>query len=341
MTGQMRLENKPLPNESSPAQVACIACEHSTKKKGEVPFSYHFLNVELLEPLDTGDLYECLRCGLWFKYPFLSEEVVAQYYESSPATFAWGSGGVRHDFEIVSAFLQRQFPSGAEILDFGCYRGRFLSELPGAFGKKGIEPSQEAAEGARQAGIEIIGKDLSALKGTDFQFDAVTLFDVFEHLTDPLGTLDMLFERVRPGGALCVVTGRADFWLFRSVGPLFYYACMPEHVCFLTHKFGRYLAARYGAGYSYDPIKRVEWDIHKALRAAAIDAVNAPMLFLRSKRAIYNAFFSRRLRIASSRGLYSPGLSDDHAVLILQKPISSEQTSSGQRRTISERLDDN
>jgi SAM-dependent methyltransferase len=306
-------------SRSSPISAPCIACNQEAQKRGEIPFSYHFLNATFSEPLDTGDLYECSTCGLWFKYPYLSESTTTEYYKSSPDTISWGDGKPREDFNTVGAFLEKSFPEGGEILDVGCYRGKFLSQLPNTFSKKGIELSKLAADGAHQAGVEIIGGGVEALKESDLQFQAVTLFDVFEHLTDPLGTLDILFSRLRPGGALCIVTGTADFWLFRLVGPLFYYSCMPEHVCFITEKFGRFLAARYQASYSYSTLQRTALDARSKIWAIAIDAINAPMLILRRKRRISRFFFSHRLKVINSRGLRPLG-SNDHALVVLRKP---------------------
>ncbi len=66
----------------------CIACEGKAHEIGEVPYAYHFLQNHFSSPLDSGDLYECSACGLWFKYPFLPEEQIARFYRESPDNFS-------------------------------------------------------------------------------------------------------------------------------------------------------------------------------------------------------------------------------------------------------------
>ena len=66
------------------------------------------------------------------------------------------------------------------------------------------------------------------------QYDAITLTEVLEHLTDPLGTLRALSQRLAPGGILSIMTlfhpnepaKFADWWYRRD----------PAHVSFYTVK---------------------------------------------------------------------------------------------------------
>jgi hypothetical protein len=195
--------------------------------------------------------------------------------------------------------------------------GEFLSLLPDSFAKQGIEPSSQASEAASRMGIQILGDNLRSMGDT--QLDAVTLFDVFEHLTDPVGTLDILFSQLRPGGLLCIVTGIADHPFFRLAGPKYNYVCLPEHVCFLTKKFAVFLSERYRSNYEVSTLSRNHGNLRSFMRVAAIDLVNSPMLLLKNKKSISKLYFSRRLKVTASKGFLPVWRAGDHALLILRK----------------------
>ena len=57
----------------------------------------------------------------------------------------------------------------------------------------------------RRLAVRIIDLKVRALPR--HSFDLVTAMDVFEHLVDPVGTLDMISDALRPGG---VLFGRFD-----------------------------------------------------------------------------------------------------------------------------------
>jgi SAM-dependent methyltransferase len=301
-----------------PMTIECIACQGAASKIGEVPYAYHFLQHQLSKPLDSGDLYECSVCGLWFKYRFLPQEKLARFYIESPDTLSWDNGEKRSDFEAAVSEILKTLPEGGSVLDFGCYKGGFLRLLPQQFTRHGIEPSAAAAETASAHNIEVIGNDVTALGNR--QFDCITVFDVFEHLIEPLKTLDALFDHIRPGGLLCVGTGFADFPAFHRSGAKYSYVCMPEHVCFLTERFIAFLHNRYRSGYKTLPILRIRPGMRARLRIAAINCINLPMLLLKSKKAIFRCYPTHRLRVITSRGLQASG--SDHVFVVFWKPKS-------------------
>jgi SAM-dependent methyltransferase len=295
----------------------CIACRGEAHEIGEVPYAYHFLQHQFSTGLDSGNLYECSDCGLWFKYPFLPQEQVDKFYRDLPDSISEEKSESRSDFAYAISAISEAFPGGGVVLDLGCYNGRFLRLLPDQYVRQGIEPSTAATEAAATHKIEIIGRDLSALK--DRQFDCITLFDVFEHLIEPLATLDALFAHIRPGGLLCIGTGFADSPAFQRSGPKYSYICIPEHSCFLTKRFLAFLAERYRSEYEFSTICKVHPPFRAKLRAAAINFVNAPMLLLNSKKAIFRWYPTHRLRVITSRGLMPVSSTSDHAVVLFRK----------------------
>src|SRR5260370_8856342 len=62
----------------------------------------------------------------------------------------------------------------------------------------------------------------------------MVVFDVMEHLTDPIQTLAALGAFLKPGGILLIETGNTDSTGFRKAGPRYAYAGIVEHVGFFN-----------------------------------------------------------------------------------------------------------
>ncbi|MGC8947356.1 MAG: class I SAM-dependent methyltransferase [Anaerolineae bacterium] len=107
--------------------------------------------------------------------------------------------------------LALAMPGRGRLLDFGCADGFFL-ELARIDGWEvfGVEVSRPMAEEAsRRLGIPI-APSLEELPQQSF--DAITLWEVIEHLPEPMATLTQLRERLRSGGVLMLSTPNAGHW---------------------------------------------------------------------------------------------------------------------------------
>lgn len=87
------------------------------------------------------------------------------------------------------------------VLDFGCGGGFLLKKLS-CRRKLGVEPSLQAAEMARQNGIELFAR---ADDVPDNSVDVMISNNALEHTLYPLRELKMLFTKLRPGGKIVFV----------------------------------------------------------------------------------------------------------------------------------------
>ena len=94
------------------------------------------------------------------------------------------------------------------VLDVGCGAGAFL-EAARRDGAEacGIEIDPVAANQARARGLSITIGSICDSVPLGYGWDAVTLWDVVDHLDEPAGALARLIPRMKPGGLL-VVRGR-------------------------------------------------------------------------------------------------------------------------------------
>jgi 2-polyprenyl-3-methyl-5-hydroxy-6-metoxy-1,4-benzoquinol methylase len=127
------------------------------------------------------------------------EEVVDERYEQERI-------GRLHTFGRDLAELERYVTPG-RVLDVGCHIGLFLEVAEKAGWEAwGVEPSRWAAERAHAHGLSVKHGALGEVDLPHEYFDAVTLWDVIEHLNDPIGALRECRALLKPGGVMAVCT---------------------------------------------------------------------------------------------------------------------------------------
>ena len=102
--------------------------------------------------------------------------------------------------------------SNKKWLDVGAGAGGVLDLLePVAERVIAVEPQQRALESLKKENYEAYS-DISDVPCDDF--DIITLFHVFEHLTDPLGLLKIAYDKLKVGGKIIIEVPHANDFLF-------------------------------------------------------------------------------------------------------------------------------
>ena len=97
-------------------------------------------------------------------------------------------------------------------IDVGCGAGGVLDLLRPFAGKVvAVEPQKRALDALKKADYEAYS-DISEVPGSDF--DVITLFHVFEHLTDPLALLKIAHDKLKAGGKIIIEVPHAHDFLF-------------------------------------------------------------------------------------------------------------------------------
>jgi SAM-dependent methyltransferase len=118
----------------------------------------------------------------------------------------------------VRALLGGRLNRRAKLLDVGCSRGDFVAAATAAgFEAEGVEPAAQIAAAARAAGRNVHTGLLEAQQFADKEFDAVSLFEVVEHLRTPLALLQECHRILRPGGIMLISTGNGSSWTARTM----------------------------------------------------------------------------------------------------------------------------
>lgn len=146
---------------------------------------------------------------------------------------------------LLSLYSMQATPA---VLDIGCHTGDFLGGLPAAWRRFGIESAREPLRVAQgEKAVTVIGGRIEDI-GAEWagKFDAVTMFDVLEHLPNPADGIARAAALVRPGGALIISSGDMDAWTWRWIGAGHWYLQTPQHLSVISRGFLRHVAMERG-----------------------------------------------------------------------------------------------
>lgn len=129
-----------------------------------------------------------------------------------------GQQGARRAQARRKLFGMRHFGGVAKqgrLLDVGCAAGFFLAEARAFYDVQGVELSSWSSAWAReQLQLPVFTGTLQQAALPAAHFDLVTLWDVIEHVPDPVPLLAEAARVLKPGGSLLVVDlashGRAE-----------------------------------------------------------------------------------------------------------------------------------
>ncbi|MBI3255369.1 MAG: class I SAM-dependent methyltransferase [Candidatus Andersenbacteria bacterium] len=181
---------------------------------------------------------ECTACTLRMLWPWPEPEAVERAYTRV------------HDSEYLTIEPSREIafqkllkrikaigPDGGRLLDVGCYTGVFpwLAAKAG-WDALGIEPSAWAATIAdKRLPGKVRQGYLSQAGFEPGSFDAVTSWDVIEHVTDPRREITLMANLLKPGGWLFLSTMDSRALIVSVLGAKWPWY-MPMHLFYFTPK---------------------------------------------------------------------------------------------------------
>jgi 2-polyprenyl-3-methyl-5-hydroxy-6-metoxy-1,4-benzoquinol methylase len=167
-------------------------------------------------------IVQCRRCGYVYANPrWSSHELLSAYADVEDETYVVERSGRQRTFSKHLRSLEKVTgpANGRSLLDVGAYTGVFVEvALAAGWQASGVEPSRWAVAVACREGLPVIEGTQHSLELQGQQFDAVTMWDVIEHVADPSAELARSFQLLRPGGVLAVHTMDIDSLAARMMG---------------------------------------------------------------------------------------------------------------------------
>ncbi len=150
-------------------------------------------------------MVRCARCGLVRSDPVLDEATLGHLYAESTFDYEAETANLKATYGRYLAKLQRIGGRQESLLEIGCGDGFFLEQAlqQGYTRVRGVEPSSAAIAGAAASVRDRIVCDIMR-PGlfADGEFDAICLFQVFDHVSHPDAVLDACRAALRPGGMI-------------------------------------------------------------------------------------------------------------------------------------------
>ena len=186
----------------------------------------------LSQQVQPGRLYRCRRCFLGLRLPRPDISSLEKLYSGlSSDRWKCASPLTAAQQLVLRLVKKKKADDSLRVLDVGAFDGRFLEALPSEFQKSAIEPSCSGHDILQKKGFQVIGRFLAAAEPGDQQkFDLVTMFDVFEHLSNPLAGMQDLMSYLKPGGTLFVGTADLDHWSWYATRGNHWYLDPMQHI---------------------------------------------------------------------------------------------------------------
>lgn len=174
------------------------------RRRLDIDVSRHFIDIERLE------YRECVQSGARFFFPFCPGDKLF-YQEISKNSWYYLEN--KEEYRYAGTWLG----DAISVLDVGCGIGKFAGFVPHAR-FVGLELSALATEAGRASSHTILDVSLAEhARANPNGYDAVTAFQVLEHVTDPVEFLRAMVSCARPGGFVVIAVPADDGALGASV----------------------------------------------------------------------------------------------------------------------------
>lgn len=150
-------------------------------------------------------MVRCLGCGLVRSDPVLDEATLSHLYAESTFDYEAETANLKATYGRYLARLRAMSNRQDSLLEIGCGDGFFLEQAltQGYTTVRGVEPSEAAIRGASpRVRDQIVCDVMRPGLFRDGEFDAVCLFQVFDHVPHPEIVLDACRAALRPGGLI-------------------------------------------------------------------------------------------------------------------------------------------
>jgi SAM-dependent methyltransferase len=192
-------------------------------------------------------LVRCSTCGLIRQNPWLAWESLKSYYPEDYSAYEpiidrersrLRRADRRYGMWKRLRSIER-FQPGGKLLDVGCGTGIFLAEAQrsGRWELMAVEPSPAAAKYVqRELNIPVINDRFIDADLPAGHFDAITLWNVLEHLDHPVGDLQRAAALLRPGGWLVFSIPNLESLEARIFGRYWLGWDLPRHLYLFPQK---------------------------------------------------------------------------------------------------------
>jgi 2-polyprenyl-3-methyl-5-hydroxy-6-metoxy-1,4-benzoquinol methylase len=174
----------------------------------------------------------CGNCSLLFVQKIVSPDELALHYATSkdPTYDEDNLECLSYYYRRLRKVIEKHHPGEGRLLDVGCSGGWFFDEMTGweCYGNE-IESSYANRARERHGGRIFPGSFEDYPVRSEF-FDVITLQDVFDHMPNPIATLEKCRDMLKPKGLLAVKVHNISCLYAKLSGRNFYAIVPPSHL---------------------------------------------------------------------------------------------------------------
>jgi SAM-dependent methyltransferase len=165
-----------------------------------------------------GTYVVCSECDMVFLNPALKDSELIAYYTTNHSVqseiVASDEPFYRNLYETglghISSIINRSGIQARRILDVGCSSGSFLNiAREQGWQTFGLELNDSEIKAAIRAGHQVLQTTIERASFEE-RFEAITLWDVFEHIKDGLSFLSATRRLLAPGGLVFIQSPSRD-----------------------------------------------------------------------------------------------------------------------------------
>lgn len=195
------------------------------------------------------NIYRCTACGLGRTdlagnyEEFVRNHYNKGYFTGDPTRSAYIDYKDDKPFILknMRQFLRRvqKYKPRGKLLDVGCALGFYVElSLAHGYDAYGFDPSSYAVEEAKKlvGDARIKQGTITSVSYRRKSFDVITMFDVFEHLSDPGADLAKLSTYLKDDGIMVVATGNTASAMAKTLKRRWTFYIPPQHLFFFNKK---------------------------------------------------------------------------------------------------------
>ncbi len=181
------------------------------------------------------EFFCCPHCQIELQWPLPSLKALQAYYDQSFSDGMYQEFTAAHAMKRMTAGqrikeVQRSVAMTGRWLDVGCANGVFVAALADKqIAAEGVELSLHAVESGREQGLPLQLGTIEDIPSSE-RFDAITAFDVLEHVRAPNPFLAAIRQRLHDGGHVILTVPNAGGIVRRLMGRRWYFYIPEEHL---------------------------------------------------------------------------------------------------------------
>lgn len=242
----------------------CIICRDKSYK-------YRTFDEYSLVPYS---MFKCESCGHGMVLPQASKTDLIKYYNKgyfkSESPKDKGYGDYKNDRDnFIKTFNRRlkrvkpYIPNSGKIIEIGCAYGYFLEVIKDKYDYIGIDIVPFAKDNINLETSKVMCRDLMECNFDKGSFDIAFMWDVIEHLVEPREYIRYLYNILREGGCVVILTQDFDSMAEKLMGKRWEMYKNDEHLYHFTRQSISILLEQEGFRVSYITKKDVGKYINK------------------------------------------------------------------------------